>query len=171
MAYKPDPPKGTLDDDSNRKVWDRCQSCFDKIALSDKEWDWRQCKRCRFISKSLIVALTVGALLAIWELWSYTKFENKNLDLYTLGYLVDIVGGWFLAAGLSDLFALSSSAFGGGGVTFARFGKTNFYRRAIGLFLLTLGFVFQCVANITTYQKPNIDPAPQSTVTPWLKSR
>jgi hypothetical protein len=152
MSYNPDPKTGERNDNRSRKIWDSCITCFDDIWPSSDEWDWRQCKRCKFISKSLKVFLTVGAAFALWQLWHYNKFNNYNLDLYTTGYLVDILGGWFLASGLSDMFILASSAWGGGGDTFKKFGKKNFHMRSMGLFLLTLGFIFQCVANIGATQ-------------------
>jgi hypothetical protein len=153
MSYRPDPPKGAFDGRRDQKVWDSCTSCFDPIELSKEEWDWRQCRRCKAISCVLKITLSAGAAFALYELWTSTRFKNSTLDLYTLGYLIDILGGWFLASGLSDLFALASSGFGGGGITFKRFGRRNFYRRSIGLFLLTLGFILQCIANIAAYRR------------------
>jgi len=151
MSYKPDPPKGSPPGVPSKKVWDRCISCFNDIPISSASYNWRQCSWCGGVSKFLILFLGIGVLFALWQLWTYSKFKNYNLDLYTVGYLVDIMGGWFLASGLADLFALASSAWGGGESTFVRFGRKNFYRRAIGLFLLTLGFILQCVANIYNY--------------------
>jgi hypothetical protein len=126
-------------------------SCFESMVPSEKDWDWRQCGQCKLISHSLKAILFIGILIISIALYRKNQFSNGVLNFYSLGYVLDIVGGWFLAHGLADLFALSASSFGGGSETFKKYGRRNFYYRSIGLLLLTLGFLIQCISNIHLY--------------------
>ena len=148
MTYSPPPKPGEIENKRSRKVWDNCVSCFSEIEPSEKQWDWRTCCRCKTVSVILKSALGLGVLFAFWTLWRTTGFQNGNLNLYTGGYILDIFGGWFLANGLTDLFLLAGSGWGGGDATYKTHGRKNYYYRSLGVFLVISGFIVQCVANI-----------------------
>ncbi len=150
MSYTPPPKPGEMENKRSRKVWDNCESCFCELEISEKEWNWRRCSRCQKISFVLKATLCLGLVIVLWTLWKTTSFINSTLNIYTLGYVLDILGGWCLANGLTDLFLLAGSGWGGGSATFKTHGKKNYYFRSIGIFLLILGFIIQCIANILT---------------------
>lgn len=150
MTYTPPPKPGEMENKRSRKVWDSCESCFCELDISESEWNWRKCNRCRQISFGLKAALFLGLALATWVLWKETSFNNSILNFYTLGYALDILGAWFLANGLTDLFLLANSGWGGGDRMFKTHGKKNYHFRSIGIFLLIVGFIIQCIANIYT---------------------
>jgi hypothetical protein len=148
MTVAPTSEAGELNTQVSKKVWDTCTSCFCDIHPSQKPWDWRQCKRCNYVSLILKVTLGFGILAVIWALWKKTNFRLGNLNIYTVGYIIDILGGWFLANGLTDLFLLAGDGWGGADIAFKSYGKKSFYFRSAGIFLLLLGFIIQCIANI-----------------------
>lgn len=132
----------------NRKVWDKCFSCYKAIEISQKEWDYRQCRKCKTIS-FLVQSFSVLCIVSLvaFHLW-FKGLSSSKYNIYTLGYVFDLIGGWFLASGFADLFAMAAGSWGGGGGTFKKFGWINFKRRNAGLVCLSMGFILQGVANI-----------------------
>ena len=130
------------------KVWDNCFSCGTELIESEKEHDWRECKRCKKLNLSIKLLALLG-LGFVWFLFIYnSKWGNYHSCFSVIGLSCDILGAWLLATGYVEIMVRAVGGWGGGTDTLDKFSPKHFWKRTIGLIFLVLGFLLQSLSYV-----------------------